>query len=141
MIWVMLLLGVGVPRGSHLTPASSLWAQLWLPRGLAGQAARRASVPAQLTLSSQMIPVPWPNRARTMAWLPEVGKPTVIAANAGEFCFTCWRESQLSANYVSIRCAPQIITHSSPDIIVTEFHTAFPGISSTHKPQVTICTC
>jgi hypothetical protein len=43
--------GVGVVSGSHLTPASSAWMQLCDPMGLAGQEARRASVPAQLTLS------------------------------------------------------------------------------------------
>lgn len=61
----------GVPIGSHLTPASSRWTQLCDPIALAGQSARRSSVPAQLTLSSQMLPVPTPKNALRIAELPE----------------------------------------------------------------------
>ena len=50
--------GGGVVTAWHLTPASSEWTQLCEPIGLAGQAASLASVPAQLTLSSQIDPVP-----------------------------------------------------------------------------------
>ncbi len=53
--------GVGVAVGavgSHLMLTSSQCLQLWLPTPLLPQSARRASVPAQLTLSSQISPVP-----------------------------------------------------------------------------------
>ena len=71
----ILYLRVGeVLSTSHLTPASSLWTQLCAPRALAGQLARRVSVPTQRTLSSQIIPSPSPNRARMMAVFPAVRK-------------------------------------------------------------------
>lgn len=66
----MYLRGGTVLMGSHLTPASSEWTQLCDPIGLAGQFARRVSVPTQLTLSRKIRPVPMPNRARTIAVLP-----------------------------------------------------------------------
>jgi hypothetical protein len=43
-----------------MTPASSLWTQLWLPIGLARQSIKRDSLPVQATLSSSTGPVPWP---------------------------------------------------------------------------------
>ncbi len=62
--------GVTLPRAWHLTPASSAWMQLWLPMGLAGQSASLASVPPQLTLSSQIRPAPCPKKALMIAVLP-----------------------------------------------------------------------
>ena len=43
---------------THLTPASSLWSQLWFPSGLARQSMSLDSEPRQITLSNQMGPVP-----------------------------------------------------------------------------------
>ena len=43
-----------------MTPASSLWLQLWVPIGLARQSIKRDSLPLQATLSSSTGPVPWP---------------------------------------------------------------------------------
>ena len=58
-------------RSWHLTPASSLWAQLCVPRGLAGQSNSLASVPAQRTLSRKIVPVPCPNPALVTATAPK----------------------------------------------------------------------
>ena len=52
--------GPGMKRGAHMTPASSLWLQLWVPIGLARQSIKRDSLPLQATLSSSTGPVPWP---------------------------------------------------------------------------------
>ena len=57
--------------GIHLVPTSSLWAQLWVPTGLAGQSINLASVPVQAVLSSQMGPVPSPKWAWVGVLAPE----------------------------------------------------------------------
>lgn len=54
----------------HLTPASSEWAQLWTPIRFAGHTSNLSSDPTQFTLSSQMLPVPWPKRACPKAKAP-----------------------------------------------------------------------
>ena len=54
----------------QVTPASSLWTQLWIPKPLSGQSTSWSSVPAQFTLSSQICPLPWPKKARERATAP-----------------------------------------------------------------------
>ena len=49
-------------------------------------------------------------------------------------------EIQLSAHYFSIFIAPTIITNSTPDSIVTDFHTTLSAVISTHKLNVTFST-
>lgn len=46
------------PIGSHLTPASSRWLQLWVPMGLDEQSSKRLAVRLQFTLSNQICPIP-----------------------------------------------------------------------------------
>lgn len=63
MIWV-----TDSKLPEHSTLASLLWSQLCSPQGLLGHSLRKASFPVQFTLSSQMVPDPWPNRAPPMAF-------------------------------------------------------------------------
>ena len=54
-------------REVQLTPASSEWTQLCIPKPLLAQSVNLVSVPTQFTLSNQIVPVPWPNAARERA--------------------------------------------------------------------------
>ena len=54
----------------QVTPASSLWAQLWTPKPLSGQSTSWSSFPTQFTLSNQICPLPWPKKARDWATAP-----------------------------------------------------------------------
>ncbi len=56
----------------HLTEASSLWTQLWIPMPLLGQSNSLLSVPVQATFSRTMAPLPGPNRAKLKAWAPTI---------------------------------------------------------------------
>ena len=53
---------------------------------------------------------------------------------------TCWWKSKLSACHSCIRCAPGVITHSAPCVIVADFHSTFVTACTTTKSDVTICT-
>lgn len=59
--------GAGFKLPVHSTPASSPWLQLCLPQDLARHRERAASVPAQVTSSSQMGPDPCPKAALNRA--------------------------------------------------------------------------
>ena len=54
----------------HLTPASSLWLQLWRPIPLLGQESSVVSAPLHCTLSKRMGPVPAPKAAPENATAP-----------------------------------------------------------------------
>ena len=109
----------------HLTPASSMCPQLWLPSGLAGQSMSLDSVPRHWTSSNQIRPIPLVK--------PEVKE---IAAERMEheilLCLsyqlrprhTCAWQSQLHTGYSSIYSAPEIIAHCAPDIAVADLHTS-----------------
>ena len=55
----------------QITPASSVWAQLWFPHPWLKQSASRVSCPVHCTLSSQMEPLPLPKWAQDTASPPE----------------------------------------------------------------------
>ena len=66
--------GGGGGRGGHLTPASSLWLQLWLPHVFERnpQSPMRGSLPVH---ARQIGPVPWPNAARGRETANSLGSP------------------------------------------------------------------
>ena len=61
---------------TQVTPASSPWLQLCMV--IAGQSARRASVPAHRTLSNRIWPVPAPKKALVLATALNVEKPSCL---------------------------------------------------------------
>ena len=62
----------------------------------------------------------------------------------GKVLLTCWSESQLSANYISIITAPKVMADSAPCSIDTDFNTSFQFICPINKSDVsisTVCMC
>ena len=53
---------------------------------------------------------------------------------------TSWRESQLSADYISIGRPPHVVTHCSPCCIIANLNSTLSIIHTTTKPYVPICT-
>jgi len=53
---------------------------------------------------------------------------------------THWRESQLSAGYISIDGFPHVVTHCAPCCIVANLNSTLSIIHTTTKPNITICT-
>ena len=53
---------------------------------------------------------------------------------------TCWSKSQLSAGYIGISSPPEVITHSTPDIVVANLYSTLAWVTSTTKPDITLDT-
>ena len=133
--------------GTHLTPASSICAQLWVPSGCAGQSISLVSVPRHWTLSNQICPAPLVKpEVRAMA-------PECCQCNSSDTSIiyiydtlldnkiTCGRESQLSAGHLSIRSTPEVITHCAPDIVVAYLHTSLSGGASLESDGSSSASC
>ena len=96
------------------------------------------SVPRQLTLSNQMSPAPLVK--------PEYRATEPIANdfhNNDTFddlyvIHTSGSKSKLSAGHISISNTPGIITNSSPLLLVTDFHTPSPVISTTLQSDISL---
>ena len=61
----------------QMTPASSVWSQLWLPTPMLGQNTSRVSLPEHSTLSSQIGPVPRPKKENEEVTAPAMNVVTV----------------------------------------------------------------
>ena len=68
----------------HTTPASSLCPQLCTFGPLCGQENRSVSLPVHRKLSSQIVPLPWPNVA-TLGALTAVPNPSCLHATLASF--------------------------------------------------------
>jgi hypothetical protein len=66
------LAGVLTPALKHTAPASSEWKQLWAPHARCAHSSRDGSLPAHLTSSSQIVPLPSPNRPPLTALPPNL---------------------------------------------------------------------
>ena len=89
--------------GWHLKPASSLWAQLWLPTPLWVQFERKSWVPVQNKLSRRMGPVPCPNGARCKAVAPLIKNSEWVLAES----ICVWERAHHVARIPAV-CKPRL---------------------------------
>ena len=127
----------------QMTPASSLWTQLCTPKPLSGQSTSRSSVPPQFTLSSQMVPVPWPKAAFVRATAPVDWRNFMIIEAqpwTDSTIYTWGGESQLSAHNHCINRPPAVITDSAPFIIVAYLNTSLQIVGTIDQANVSFST-
>ena len=53
---------------------------------------------------------------------------------------TCWKESNLPANYVSISTSPVIMTNGAPLVAVADLNPTLTRVCTTLESDVSICT-
>ena len=83
-----------IPCWEQITPASSLWSQLWMPTPLWVQSSRFVSSPRHSTLSKKISPVPGPEMILLFA---------PLSAIASASCTT-----KMKLQSISCRCPPPV---------------------------------
>ena len=127
----------------HLTPASSEWPLEQLTKELCGQSVRLLSLPVQSTLSRWIGPAPEPKWARPKDTAPVWYKNFQIEAMyifvRSITLLTICGISKLLTHYRSISAIPGIITHSTPQIVCADLHSAFIWNVTSCQSQLTSC--
>ena len=135
----------------HSTPASSWCEQvLPLPGLVYGQSTILLSFPVQLTAVIWIGPVPNPNWAPPKGSAPEkeiyvFSKPLwrVLQRNMVEISqvnLTSVWMAQLVASHTCICSIPQLITHSTPNTVLAEFHSPFQQMATSIQSYCSIYT-
>ena len=122
----------------QVTPASSECTQSWTPMPLLGQSISLVSVPVHLTLSSRILPVPWPKKALTLAVEPWNGvyKLYWFMVTSMYIPYTFFGVAELSTHDLGIYTAPPIITNSTPHTTTTYFHTTLKIVATSHQSYI-----
>lgn len=120
---------------SHLTPASSPWWQLWFPQPLNRHSTMLFSCPVQSTLSIHIGPLPEPKCAPRGASTAGPQPGTCEQTTCKDIL---WLIDHLCTSnhctYLCIKYIPEVITYSSPLIIVIHFYSSFTRSVTSNKP-------